>query len=81
MEEGICEANGPNEYSHRQRVRVPIDNHRKLIHVFVLHVLKAGERISPFAASSILKISRTGDFSRFRIRQIPSWLTIVLSPR
>lgn len=50
-------------------------------HVFcVLHDVKAGERISPFPLSSILKTSRTDDFSRFRIRHVPSWFTIVWSP-
>lgn len=47
---------------------------------FVLHAVNLDESMSPWPLSSSLKTSMTGDFSRLRIRHVPSVLTTDLSP-
>lgn len=46
----------------------------------VRHATNAGERISPWPLSSILKTSMKEDLSRLRMRQTPSLIIVCFSP-
>lgn len=52
----------------------------RIHHCLVLHLTKLEDSMSPWPLSSILNTSMTGDFSRFRIRHVPSVLITVWSP-